>query len=56
MPVFIFLVIVAAIILWFLLSFLFIPLGGFILRWVKEIKEITEYDENKENNKGEQIK
>ena len=53
-PVFIFLVIVAAIILWFLLSFIFIPLGSFILRWLREIKEITEYDGNKENNEGEQ--
>ena len=54
-PVLIILVILAAILLWFLLSFAFIPIGKFVSRIVKDAidimnKEITEEREEKEKN------
>lgn len=48
-PVFTFLVILGVIILWFLLSFVFPILGGFILRVGRD----TKYNLNKEDKKTE---
>ena len=51
-PAFIFLVILAVIILWFLLSFAFFPIGKFIYRiWKDAIDEM-----NREENKEEKEK
>ena len=49
-PVFIFLVLLATILLWFLLAFLFKPIGNIISRLVSDVKEAMEIDntENKE--------
>lgn len=53
-PVLIFLVILVAIILWFLLSFAFYPLGRFIYRlWKDAVDEINKKDESEEKeNEG----
>lgn len=51
-PVLVFLVIVAAIILWFLLSFVFVPFGRFISRIGKDALEEMNKDENNKE-KGE---
>lgn len=41
-PVFVFLVILAAVVVWFLLSFVFYPLGRFIYRiWKDAVDEIN---------------
>lgn len=50
-PVFIILVLLAAVALWFLLSFLFRPLGSLILRiWQDAVDEISKNeDEEKED-------
>ena len=48
-PVFIFLVLVGAVILWFLLSALFDPFGRFLHRiWKDAADEINREDQNKE--------
>ena len=48
-PVFLLLIIIGAIILWFILTFAFIPLGNLILKkWDKTIEVL-----NKENNEEE---
>ncbi len=46
-PVFIILVILGAILLWFLLSFVFIPLGKLVYKVVKDAIDIMNKDENK---------
>ena len=52
MPAFIFLVILGAIALWFLLSFAFRPFGKFIYRiWKDAIDEINRKDESEEERK-----
>lgn len=54
MPVFVFLVICGAVALWFLLAWLFKPLGQFLWKlWDDAYKEMTEDEENnkKENKK-----
>lgn len=57
-PVFWFLVIVFAVLLWFAISFIFLPIGRFVAKKVKKISDIinyeeTENEEQKENNKDE---
>lgn len=48
-PVFIFLVIVAAVAAWFLLSFAFRPIGRFVYRiWKDAVDEINKDDESEE--------
>lgn len=47
-PAFIILVILGAILLWFLLSFVFIPLGKLVYKVVKDTIDIMNKDENKE--------
>ena len=47
-PAFIILVISGAILLWFLLSFVFLPLGKLVHRVVKDAIDIMNKDENKE--------
>lgn len=42
MPVFWFLVVVAAVLLWVLLSFVFRPLGRLVSRLLGDVKEIVE--------------
>lgn len=54
-PVFLFLVILGAIILWFLLSFVFFPLGRLCYRiWKDAIDEINKQDENIKAEKEKQ--
>lgn len=48
-PVFIILVILGAVVLWFLLSFAFRPIGRFIYRiWKDAVDEINKNDESEE--------
>lgn len=48
-PVFVFLVILAAVAVWFLLSFAFYPLGRFVYRiWKDAIDEMKRKDESEE--------
>ena len=47
-PAFIILVILGTILLWFLLSFLFIPLGKLVYKVVKDAIDIMNKHENKE--------
>ena len=51
-PVFVFLVILGAILLWFLLSFVFHPLGRFLYRLWKDAKdEMNREDKNEKEKK-----
>lgn len=51
-PVFVLLVILAAILLWFLLSFVFYPLGRLICRLVKDaVDEMKREDKEKKEEK-----
>lgn len=47
-PVFVFLVILGAVVLWFLLSFVFFPIGKFIYRIGKDAIDEMNREENKE--------
>ena len=47
-PAFIILVILGAIILWFLLSFVFMPLGRFVYKVVKDAFDIMNKEEKAE--------
>lgn len=47
-PVFIFLVILGAVIIWFLLSFVFYPLGKFLYRIYKDAVDEINREENDE--------
>lgn len=47
-PVFIFLVLLAAVALWFLCTFLFYPIGRFLCRLVKDAVDEMNRDEKKE--------
>lgn len=48
-PVFVFLVILAAVAVWFLLSFAFRPIGRFFCRiWKDAVDEINKNDESEE--------
>lgn len=49
-PVFWFLVFLAAVVLWLAISFIFIPLGGLLLKLVKRIFNIINYEENDSEN------
>ena len=55
-PVFIFLVILGAIALWFLLSFVFFPLGKFIYRIGKDAVDEMNREEKEENIKEQKEK
>lgn len=50
-PLFIFLVLLATILLWFLLAFLFKPIGNVISRLISDVGEAMEIDSNKEEKK-----
>ena len=50
-PVFVFLVLVGAVILWFLLSALFYPFGRFLYRIWKDAADEINREENKEKDK-----
>lgn len=52
-PVFVFLVILGAVILWFLLSFIFYPLGKLIYRFYKDAVDEINRDETNETKKDE---
>lgn len=54
-PIFIFLVVVAAVLLWFILSFVFAPLGRLVYRlWKDAMDEINkEYKTKEEKEKQE---
>lgn len=55
-PVFIFLIIIALVTLWFLLSFLFVPLGKLTHRVYKDaVDEMNREDKTKDNTKEEEI-
>lgn len=55
-PIFIFLVFLGTFILWFLLAFLFKPVGSIISRLVNDVEEAMEIDnkENKEQKESEE--
>ena len=46
-PIFWLLVLLCAVILWFAISFIFIPLGGLVARMIKSILNIINYEETK---------
>lgn len=50
--VFYFIVILIAILLWALLSFIFIPLGKFLYKLIKDPVDIMMQDEDKNGNKN----
>lgn len=52
-PVLVFLVVIGAIVLWFLLSFIFFPLGKFISRIEKDAMEEMNKDECKKEKMDE---
>lgn len=54
MPVFVFLVFLAAVLLWLLLSFVFIPLGKLVCRLVDDaLKAMSEDTLTNNKNKGD---
>lgn len=50
-PVFWFFIIVAAFCLWLAISFIFIPLGGILLKTMKRIFNIINYEEKESESK-----
>lgn len=52
-PVLVFLVVISAIVLWFLLSFIFFPLGKFVSRIGKDAMEEMNKDECKKEKMDE---
>lgn len=46
-PIFWLLVLLCAVILWFAISFIFIPLGSLVVRMIKRILNIINYEETK---------
>jgi len=50
-PVFWLLVLVGAVLLWFAISFIFIPFGRWIAKKVKKISDIINYEETKTEQK-----
>ena len=52
-PAFIILVILGVILLWFLSSFVFIPLGKFVYKVVKDAIDIMNKDDNEEEKETE---
>lgn len=55
-PVFWFLVILIAVVLWFLLTFVFYPLGKFLWKIGSDTKYELEKEDNKDEEKGEKDK
>lgn len=55
-PVFMFLVILGAVALWFLLSFVFYPLGKFLWRLWKDAKEEMNREDNEKGEENENEK
>lgn len=51
---FIFLLFLAAILIWFLCSFLFRPIGAFVLRLVDDARKAMADDPNKTNNRKDE--
>lgn len=45
------LVLLAAVLLWFIISFIFVPLGRFVLKRWDNVMEILDNDEQKEDEK-----
>jgi len=56
-PIFWLLVLLCAVLLWFAISFIFIPLGSIVVKMMKRILNIINYEETtteqKENNEDE---
>ena len=50
-PVFWFLIIIAAVLLWLAISFIFIPLGNLLLKMMKRILNIINYEEKASESK-----
>ena len=52
-PVLVFIILVASVVLWFLLSFVFFPVGRFIYRLVKDALDEMEREDKKEEKDEE---
>lgn len=50
-PVFWFLIIIAAVLLWLAISFIFIPVGSLLLKMMKRIFNIINYEEKESKSK-----
>lgn len=50
-PVFWFLIIIAAVLLWLAISFIFIPMGSLLLKMMKRIFNIINYEEKESESK-----
>lgn len=50
-PVFWFLIIIAAVLLWLAISFIFIPVGSLLLKMMKRIFNIINYEEKELESK-----
>ena len=50
-PVFWFLIIIAAVLLWLAISFIFIPVGSLLLKMMKRIFNIINYEEKESEPK-----
>ena len=50
-PVFWLLVLIGAVVLWLAISFIFIPLGGLVMRKMKGISDIINYEETETETK-----
>lgn len=50
-PVFWFLIIIAAVLLWLAISFIFIPVGSLLLKMMKRIFNIINYEETESESK-----
>lgn len=50
-PVFWFLIIIAAMLLWLAISFIFIPVGSLLLKMMKRIFNIINYEEKESESK-----
>lgn len=50
-PVFWFLIMIAAVLLWLAISFIFIPVGSLLLKMMKRIFNIINYEEKESESK-----
>ena len=50
-PVFWFLIMIAAVLLWLAISIIFIPVGSLLLKMMKRIFNIINYEENESESK-----
>lgn len=50
-PVFWLMVVIAAVILWLTISFIFIPLGGLLIKVMEKILNIINYEEKESESK-----